>query len=1294
MFKLSGVQEHAPIYRVLVAVLVLCMLSISPLVLAAIDQPSADTAAHAQGAGSTAPATHVERAAPRNNIWQDLNKTLQEALHVVNEVGALLNDFWQAIRENPWQGLKQIYQFLAQLLGLLDSGDGTGTLRVPGPGLGQNHFDEAELFTPLGWVHHDTGIPGLVAGRKPFGSNLGMMIDGYFFTLFAPDSGLGPGGFLWLDISNPREPTLVKRLYEPEGHTRLLREPHAYGMARIDDRRYLAFQNIVGIEIWDFTDLNQPEQVAVLPLPGVDGGDYSQVSWQLVWQAPYLYVAGSEQGIFIVDTHDPTQPVLADRGPGKQNPVPPAELGGFRVGPIFALGNHMIISSMENRDGIASLDISDPLHPQLLDRIADVPQLYYASCFDGARVALSVRGADARMILLDVSNPEQITTLNDQFALPGQLYCAFQDETVFQGTEESAHKIDISNPARPLDLGSASLTGPFTRLVDHGQVSPLGNLLFIGNDHGTGSALVAHAAKPDTLPPSVRITSPRDGSEQQAVSSRIGVAFSDVIDFNSVDGTTLQLLDANDIAVPGTFSVLNGQVNFAPHSPLLPVTHYRIVVPAGGIRDVAGNPIADTFEAQFTTGSAAPALDLPLDISTSQVPGQVGDRLLFDVQLTNAPAGLQYAWLFGDGQRREFATQAAAHHRYDAPGHYQVTLLISDGERTQRETFTRAVHWPVHSVNTIQSSGIAVLPELVVVANPDNDSITAVDRHTYQVHWERHVGKDPQSVARDNAGHLWVALRGDAAIQVVDTAGTLLQRFALPVASQPISIVCEPGQDTCLVSLAAGDAVLRINTQGDIVDRLALASPRAITLDVPRGEAWITRFISPSQGALLYRVAINGPLTLTDTVRLPADNQTQDSQDRARGMANYLTSIALSADGRQLWIAAKKDNVLAGLFRDGTELRHDTSVRAIVPRVALPQGDYQPDQTLDFDDRALPRAVLGSPLGDYLFTALQGSNRISITDAYSGALRSEIHTGLAPQSLALDEDGKLWVHAFMDRQLQVFDVQDVLASRQFTANQLANVKLVSEEALSPRILQGKQIFYNADDDRMSKESYLSCASCHLDGGEDGRVWDFTQRGEGLRNTPSLRGRGGAVSGPLHWTANFDEMQDFENDMRTAFGGLGFLSDADFATSQDPLGPPKAGLNNDLDALAAYVNSLSTRTPSPHRNADNALSDLATAGQALFNEVGCAQCHSGDLYSDQQLHQTGTLTPASGQALGGPIQNRGIRTPPLHELWQSAPFFHQGSAVSLREVLVNPGHGAAQSLSESQLQALEAYLLSL
>ena len=92
------------------------------------------------------------------------------------------------------------------------------------------------------------------------------------------------------------------------------------------------------------------------------------------------------------------------------------------------------------------------------------------------------------------------------------------------------------------------------------------------------------------------------------------------------------------------------------------------------------------------------------------------------------------------------------------------------------------------------------------------------------------------------------------------------------------------------------------------------------------------------------------------------------------------------------------------------------------------------------------------------------------------------------------------------------------------------------------MLSGKQFFYDARDTRLARDRYMSCATCHNDGGHDGRVWDLTGMGEGLRNTIALRGRAGG-QGFLHWSNNFDEVQDFEGQIRTLAGGTGLMTDA-------------------------------------------------------------------------------------------------------------------------------------------------------
>ena len=105
--------------------------------------------------------------------------------------------------------------------------------------------------------------------------------------------------------------------------------------------------SIKGIEFWDFTDINNIQQVKKLALPTVNGGDYTNVAWQLWWQAPYLYVASANHGVYIVDVSDPKNPKLAVRPDGKPNPISSTQLGGFRTGVVFAVGNLLVTTSTD-----------------------------------------------------------------------------------------------------------------------------------------------------------------------------------------------------------------------------------------------------------------------------------------------------------------------------------------------------------------------------------------------------------------------------------------------------------------------------------------------------------------------------------------------------------------------------------------------------------------------------------------------------------------------------------------------------------------------------------------------------------------------------------------------------------------------------------------------------------------------------------------------------------------------------------------------------------------------------------
>jgi mono/diheme cytochrome c family protein len=398
-------------------------------------------------------------------------------------------------------------------------------------------------------------------------------------------------------------------------------------------------------------------------------------------------------------------------------------------------------------------------------------------------------------------------------------------------------------------------------------------------------------------------------------------------------------------------------------------------------------------------------------------------------------------------------------------------------------------------------------------------------------------------------------------------------------------------------------------------------------------------------------------------------------------------------------------NIAQGLFVGDEPLTFHTTLRGVVSSLDLTGSD--PVETLEqrkhFDDRGFMAAGVHSSRGDYLFLAARGSRTIERLDTFNGAQSGVlIDVGYAPSGLALTSDDRfLLVDAALSREVVVYDVADF-----GVATEVARLATLAQEPLPPTVLRGKQLFNDSFDPRLAQDSYIACAHCHLDGESDHRVWDFTDRGEGLRNTISLLGRGGIDQGPIHWSANFDEVQDFEHDIRGPFGGLGLMDDDDWATHDDTLGEPKAGLSEDLDALAAYVESLTTYPRSPERDDAGALTASAEAGQAIFEspQTGCTTCHTGPALTDSAfdvggepiLHDVGTLSAGSGQRLGDTLL--GIDTPTLHGLWNGAPYLHDGSAATLLDVLTtrNPSdqHGTTSGLSAGELADLVAYLRSL
>ena len=714
-------------------------------------------------------------------------------------------------------------------------------------------------------------------------------------------------------------------------------------------------------------------------------------------------------------------------------------------------------------------------------------------------------------------------------------------------------------------------------------------------------------------------------------------------------------------------------------------------------------------------------------VSFSWVVSGAGGTLVLSAPPTPAPAvagsaanfsasasgtGVLYSWDFGDGTPASaWSASGSASHIYTRAGIFYATVTARDsGGSEQRATLMYRSYLALSTQAPVQSGPLLLEARSgantrLWAVNPDNDTVSVFDTVSRAKLAEIAVGAAPRTLALAADGTVWVVNKGAATISVISPATlTLTRTVALPRASQPFGIAMARASGSALVTLEGSGQLLKINT-GTYATSATLAvgaNPRHVSVAADGSTAYVSRFITPplagegttavntTAGGGEVLVVNSGTMAIQRTIVL-AHSNVPDAENQGRGIPNYLGAAALSPDGSQAFVPSKQDNVARGTSRDGLALNFQNTVRAISSRINLATQTEDLAARIDHDNASVASAAVYDPLGVLLFVALETSREVAVLDAHRRNQILRIDVGRAPQGLAVSADGStLYVHNFMDRTLGVFDLGPLVQQALASAPSVATLGSVAAEKLSATVLRGKQFFYDARDTRLARDRYMSCASCHNDGAADGRVWDLRAQGEGLRNTISLRGRAGA-HGRLHWSNNFDEVQDFEGQIRSLAGGTGLMSDAQFntGTRSQPLGDAKAGVSSDLDALAAYVGSLNAFAQSPSRSTTGALSTLGNDGRTAFIALNCASCHGGAAFSRSGADNPaniGTLKASSGQRLYGTLA--GIDVPTLRDLWATAPYLHDGSAATL-EAAVRAHLGLV--VSDTQLTQLAQYL---
>ena len=264
-----------------------------------------------------------------------------------------------------------------------------------------------------------------------------------------------------------------------------------------------------------------------------------------------------------------------------------------------------------------------------------------------------------------------------------------------------------------------------------------------------------------------------------------------------------------------------------------------------------------------------------------------------------------------------------------------------------------------------------------------------------------------------------------------------------------------------------------------------------------------------------------------------------------------------------------------------------------------------------------------------------------------------------------------------------------------------------------KVALGKRLFF---DTLLSEDGWISCASCHdpRHGFSDPRRLSVGMLGQrGKRHAPTLVGRGFGDSEFWDGRAASLEEQVLQPILNPEEMGM------TIETVLQRLNRDRfyRGLTREslADALASYVRAIRSE------NSDFDLflagwpimiSDLELEGLRLFqNKARCYLCHSGKQFTDESFHNTGIAWSQSDAALrddgraaitGKPYHRGAFKTPTLREVAQRGPYMHDGSLLTLEEVIDYYDRGGNQNpyldenmtplhLSPTEKKALLAFL---
>lgn len=499
-------------------------------------------------------------------------------------------------------------------------------------------------------------------------------------------------------------------------------------------------------------------------------------------------------------------------------------------------------------------------------------------------------------------------------------------------------------------------------------------------------------------------------------------------------------------------------------------------------------------------------------------------------------------------------------------------------------------------------------------------------------------------------------------VSIVDL-GRGRERARIACRGEPFGVAIVPGRDLAAVGCLIPRVPATDPSASSSVLLIDLKSCRlAADIRLPAGSNMVRGVAASRDGRWIYAVHVLGkhnlPTTQVDRGWINTNALTIVDAARRRVYATVLLDsifegaadpwgVAISPDGATMWITlsgaqqfaridlARLHRYLAGDIPDSSPMLRPVPDYAANSRSAWVDVKRDPSR----------RDLLATDL-----SALYVADLITRTDL----------PGYGPRGLALSPDGKrLAVAMYFSGVVRMFDA---------AAGSPAGCLSMGPARADNAARVGERMFH---DGTLCFQHWLSCATCHPDGRADGLNWDLLNDGIGNpKNTRSL----------LYAHLRSPVMsQGVRSNVRVAvLAGFRFIEFREPAPAE-------------TEAVEAFIASMRPRR-SPFRTRSGALSASAQQGKRIFEskQARCAACHSGPILTDQKLHDVGTRNELDNASA--------FVTPTLVEVWRTAPYLHDGSAVTIRDLLTRHNaadrHGVTSRLTSRQIDDLTCYVLSL